>query len=153
MSLEAGADRQKVARGLWLALLAAAALIGWRAGGGEAAAEHAPDDTIWVELVLPAVFFALCPWWMRGHPLDFGPLRKWIDTDHGSGTYDRWLWAIRPLLLLGAAALAAAAACAFNGWRTGAPAGAYVIAGSFLSAALGIALCWAILRWQGHKLE
>ena len=38
MSLEAGADRQKVAQGLWLALLVAAALIGWRAGGGEAAA-------------------------------------------------------------------------------------------------------------------
>ena len=94
MSLEAGAHRQTVARGVWVALLVAAALIGWRAGGGDAAAEHAPDDTIWVELVLPAVFFAVCPLWMRGHPLDFGPLRKWIDTDHGSGTYDRWLWAI-----------------------------------------------------------
>lgn len=146
-------EPKKVARGLWVLLCASAALIGWRAAGGDTAAAHAPDDTIWVELALPLVFFAVQPIWMRGHPFDFGPLRKHVDGEHGTGTYDAWLKAIRPVLMLGAAALAAAAACAFNGWRLGAPPGAYVVAGSFLSAALGLGLCWLLLRWRGVQLE
>ena len=147
------ARQESVARGLWVLTVASAVLIGWHVAGGDVAAAHAPDDTIWVELALPMVFFAVQPVWMRGHPLDFGPLRKHVDGEHGTGTYDGWLRAIRPLLLLAGAALAAAAACALNGWRVDAPTGAYVIAGSFLSAAAGLGLCWLILRWRGVQLE
>ena len=99
---------------------------------------------------------------MRGHPVDFSPLRKHVDGERGAGehvdgkrgagTRDGWLWAVRPVLLLGTAALAAAAACALNGWRVGAPPGAYVIAGSCLSAAgLGLGLCRTLLHWRGER--
>ena len=147
------AEPKSVARGLWALTLASAALIGWRIAAGDAAAAHAPDDSIWVELVLPAVFFAVQPLWMGGHPFDFGPLRKSVDANHGAGTYDAWLRAVKPVLLLGAAALAAAGTCAFVAWRLTAPPGAYVVAGSFLSAAFGLGVCWALLRLRGVKLE
>jgi hypothetical protein len=146
-------EPRTVARGLWALLCTTTALIGWRAASGDTAVAHNPGDTSWVELVLPLVFFAVQPIWMRGHPFDFGPLRKSVDANHGTGTYDTWIKAIRPVLLMGAAALAAAAACALNGWRIDAPAGAFVIAGSFLSAALGLGLCWLTLRLMRKSLE
>lgn len=141
------------ARVLWVLLLLNAVRQGLAFSSGEMAQAHAWGPRSWVQIAIPFLAFATSPFWMKGHPFDFVRVRYWINQRYGEGLYETWSRAIQPLALVTAVAAVTGLVCAANGWRIGAPSGAYVLAGSFLSAALGFALCRAIVMRQGTVIE
>ena len=126
------------ARVLWVLLLANAMRQGLAFSTGEMAQAHAWGPRSWVQLAVPLLAFATSPFWMKGHPFDFVRVRYWIN---------------QRLALVTAVAAVTGLVCAANGWRIGAPSGAYVVGGSFLSAALGFAICRVIVKRQGTVIE
>jgi ABC-type Na+ efflux pump permease subunit len=138
---------------IWLLLLGNAVRLGLAFSTGDSVAEHTWASSKWITFALPLLALASAPFWMQGHPLDFGPAKKSVNQMYGDGTYEAFCRSVRPVALLAATMLLIAAVCAGNARRVGAAEGAYVIAGYFLAAGLGFALCLAVLKLQGNTLE
>jgi general stress protein CsbA len=103
--------------------------------------------------VLPFVFFASAPLWQKGHPFDASAVRTWVNKHFGSGTYESYVFAVKPLLLLAVSFAILGATTLLASKYRGATEGAYVMAVFFLSAAAGTLCARALLRHQGCNLE
>jgi hypothetical protein len=119
----------------------------------QAPAEQAFGTFGVMALIFPVVFFTTAPLWIKGHPFDFKPARDWVNRKFGDGTYESYIRAIQPLALFAASAACIGLVGLIASMAGGASPGAYIIAGFFISSAVGFATCRRMLRKQGSTIE
>jgi hypothetical protein len=104
-------------------------------------------------VIAPVIFFSVVPWLTRRHPMDVASLRGFVNARFGSGTYEAYIRAIRPLAMFSTIGFVTGSVALLEAWRVGAGEGAFVAAGFSLSAALGLALSRLIFRGRGDTTE
>jgi hypothetical protein len=133
---------------VWLLGLEEAIRLGIMAAASAQAFNLKFDWFGFVVVMLPAVFYPATSSWSRRQQM--GPKRvlESLSRRFKHDRVERFVTAIRPFYLVATLALVAGLTCLINGVRIGAPAGAYIVGGFFISTFIGLLLRRAI---QGNE--